>query len=178
LCWRVSSVGLYGSRDPMHNLLPLTFWSLLWVGLTLASMLLGNLWRAINPWTGPVRIVRALIGRTGGGGPLAPRAYWPAVLGYLRLRVVRDRVAAARGSGGAGPRDPGLLAGDLRLAVIEGEDWLKRGEAFLTVFYGFIARIAPFWLRIEGEPRGHDDGLARRADRAMPIRCRPRPWPS
>jgi hypothetical protein len=139
-------VGLYGSRDPMHNLLTLTFWSLLWVGLTLASMFLGNLWRAINPWTGPVRIVRALIGRTGSAG-LTRLAYWPAVLGYLGFAWFE--IVSLR------PEDPAVLARVIlgywlvifAFAVIEGEDWLKRGE-FLTVFYGFIARIAPFWLEI------------------------------
>ncbi len=139
-------VGLYGSRDPMHNLLTLTFWSLLWVGLTLASMLLGNLWRAINPWTGPVRIVRAVIGRRGSAG-LSRLAYWPAVLGYLGFAWFE--IVSLR------PEDPAVLARVIlgywlvifAFAVIEGEDWLKRGE-FLTVFYGFIARIAPFWLEI------------------------------
>lgn len=139
-------VGFQGSRDPMHNLLTLTFWSLLWVGLTLASMLLGNLWRALNPWTGPVRIVRVLIGRTGSAG-LSRLAYWPAVLGYLGFAWFE--VVSLR------PEDPAVLARVLlgywlvifAVAVVEGEDWLKRGE-FLTVFYGFIARIAPFWLEI------------------------------
>ena len=36
-------------------LLPLTIWVTLWVGLTLASVIFGNLWRDIEPWTGPVR---------------------------------------------------------------------------------------------------------------------------
>ncbi len=30
------------------------------------------------------------------------------------------------------------------LAVAEGEEWLEKGE-FLTVLFGLVARIAPFW---------------------------------
>jgi hypothetical protein len=35
------------------------------------------------------------------------------------------------------------------LGVAEGEDWLQEGE-FLTVYFGFISKIAPFWLDIKG----------------------------
>jgi len=33
--------------------------------------------------------------------------------------------------------------------VAEGEDWLKQGE-FLTVLMGWLARVAPLWLDIDG----------------------------
>jgi hypothetical protein len=35
------------------------------------------------------------------------------------------------------------------LGVLEGEAWLETGE-FLTVYFGFLAKIAPFWLELEG----------------------------
>ena len=56
------AVGLFGSRDPMHNLMTLGFWTGVWIVVPLASALFGNLWRRINPWTGPVRAVRLLLG--------------------------------------------------------------------------------------------------------------------
>jgi hypothetical protein len=74
-------VGLFGERDPMHNLMTLVFWTGVWIVVPLGSMLMGNLWRPINPWTGPVRIARLLLGRTGRIG-LARLGHWPAVLGY------------------------------------------------------------------------------------------------
>ena len=37
------AIGFLGPRDPLGNLLPLAIWTLLWVGLTLATMLLGDL---------------------------------------------------------------------------------------------------------------------------------------
>ena len=44
-------VGLLGERDPMHNLMTLVFWTGVWIVVPLGSMLVGNLWRPINPWT-------------------------------------------------------------------------------------------------------------------------------
>lgn len=137
------AVGIYGTRDPLENLLPLTVWTVLWVGLTLASVLFGNLWRDIEPWTGPVRTIRRLIGRTGGIG-LARLGYAPAVLGYLAFAWF-EIVSLA-------PADPFVLARAAAayyvlifvLAVAEGEDWLPKGE-FLSAYFGFVAKIAPFW---------------------------------
>ncbi len=50
------AIGLYGSRDPLANPLPLTIWTLWWVGFTLATAVLGNLCAYVNPWTGPYRL--------------------------------------------------------------------------------------------------------------------------
>ncbi|MGB8815556.1 MAG: hypothetical protein WCC57_20455 [Paracoccaceae bacterium] len=141
-------VGFFGPDDPMHNLLTLVFWTGVWVALPLASLVFGNLWRAVNPWAGPVRIARILLGRTGGVG-LARLGHWPAVLGYLGFAWF-EIVSLS-------PDDPGVLARMALgywavifvLAVLEGEAWLANGE-FLTVYFGFIAKIAPFWLEIDG----------------------------
>src|SRR5262245_55767184 len=56
------ATGLAGSRDPLANPLPLTVWTLWWVGFTLATAVLGNLWAYANPWTGPYRLVIRLRG--------------------------------------------------------------------------------------------------------------------
>ena len=59
--------GLTGSRDPLANPLPLSVWTLLWVGLTFAHAVLGNVWPHLNPWTALARLVRrAVRGREGG----------------------------------------------------------------------------------------------------------------
>lgn len=136
-------IGMFGSRDPMHNLMTLVFWTGVWIALPLASMCFGNLWRAVNPWTAPVRITRKLLARTQGIA-LARFGYWPAVLGYAGFSWFQ--IASVS------PDDPDVLARlalgywivIFVLAVAEGEDWLEQGE-FLTVFFGYIAKIAPFW---------------------------------
>lgn len=140
-------VGLHGDRDPMHNLMTLVFWTGVWIAIPLGSMLLGNLWRPVNPWTGPVRIARTLLGRTGSIG-LARLGHWPAVAGYAGF-VWFQMVSLY-------PDDPAVLAQTalaywaviFALAVLEGEDWLETGE-FLTVLFGFIARVAPLWHQTE-----------------------------
>ena len=142
-------VGFVGNRDPYGNLLTLTVWVVIWVALTLACAVFGNLWRGLDPWTGPVRAARRGLGLTGGIG-LSRLGHWPAVAGYLAFAWF-EIVALA-------PADPAVLARTVlvywlvifALAVAEGEDWLERGE-FLTVYFGFVSKIAPLWAdREEG----------------------------
>lgn len=136
-------IGFFGPRDPMHNLLTLVFWTGVWVALPLASMVFGNLWRRINPWTAPVQIARTLLGQGGTIG-LARFGYWPAVLGFAGFAWFQIISIS--------PDDPAVLARLMLIywliifvmAVAEGDDWLQQGE-FLTVFFGYIAKIAPFW---------------------------------
>ena len=63
------AAGLAGSRDPLANPLPLTVWTLLWVGLTFVHAVLGNVWPLVNPWTALARPVRRVVfgGRSGRG---------------------------------------------------------------------------------------------------------------
>ena len=141
-------VGLFGERDPMHNLMPLVFWTGVWIVVPLGSMLLGNLWRPINPWTGPVRIARTLLGRTRGIG-LARLGHWPAVLGYAGFAWFQMISLY--------PDDPAVLAqvalgywlAIFVLATLEGEDWLEQGE-FLTFLFTLIAKVAPLWHEPDG----------------------------
>ncbi|MFN3844785.1 MAG: hypothetical protein ACK4RZ_03050 [Paracoccaceae bacterium] len=141
-------IGLFGARDPMHNLMTLVFWTGVWIAVPLGSMLFGNLWRSINPWTAPVRITRTLLDRTTSVG-LSRFGHWPAVTfyaGFVWFQLVS-----------MSPDDPTVLATValiywlviFGLAVAEGEQWLEQGE-FLTVLMGFLAKVAPFWLELDG----------------------------
>lgn len=160
-------IGFFGSRDPMHNLMTLVFWTVIWVALPLASMLFGNLWRSINPWTAPVRITRTLLGRQGGIG-LGHLGHLPAVAGYLGFGWFQIVSLS--------PDDPAVLAGValvywlviFALAVAEGEDWLEQGD-FLTVYFGFVAKIAPFWLQIRGRRADLMAGFPGAQVLAMPL---------
>lgn len=142
------AVGFAGSTDPMHNLLTLVFWTGVWVALPLASLVCGNLWRALNPFTGPARLVRQAFGIRGAVG-LSRLGHWPAVAGMAGFTWF-TLVSLS-------PEDPRVLAQVtliyatviLACTVAEGEDWPERGE-FLTVYLTMLARIAPLWLEIAG----------------------------
>jgi hypothetical protein len=142
------AVGVFGPRDPMHNLMTLVFWTGVWVALPLASMVFGHLWRALNPWTAPVRIARMLLNREGSLG-LSRLGHWPAVAGFAGFSWFQMISLS--------PDDPfilALVAGAywaviFTLAVLEGEHWLEQGE-FLTVLMGWLAKVSPLWLEVEG----------------------------
>ena len=46
------AIGIAGPRDPLSNAMPLSFWTLGWIGLITLSGFVGNLWAWVNPWTG------------------------------------------------------------------------------------------------------------------------------
>ncbi len=135
--------GLFGSRDPLANPLPLSIWTLWWVGLTIAQALFGNLWAMVNPWIAPYLLLRRL---TGGRQFLAYPAwfgYWPATLGFLAFAWF-ELVDPA-------PDDPARLAmaaavySAITLAgmVLFGERvWLAKAECF-SVFFAFVAELSP-----------------------------------
>jgi hypothetical protein len=130
--------GYFGSRDPLANPLPLSVWTIWWIAVTLAHALLGNLWRYLNPWVGPFRLLGLR------KAPLAYRlGYWPAIVGFLAFAWFELIYPA--------PDDPAILAWAVILysiatwigmALFGEETWLARGEAF-SVFFALIARVAP-----------------------------------
>ena len=139
------AAGLWGSRDPLSNPLPLTVWTLVWVGLTLVQGLLGNLWAWIDPWYGPWRAVNRLLGRKPDDAPpleLPPwLEMWPALLLFLGFAWFELIYPA--------PDDPERLAWAVglywlfsfaaMLAFGHGP-WSRRGE-FLSVFFFMVSRF-------------------------------------
>ena len=153
-------VGFAGPTDPLANLLPLTVWTLWWIGVPTLQAVLGDLWRRANPWSAPLRL---LTGRNAAspGTKALPAAWraWPAVLLLLAANafVLADPA----------PSDPRRLAAvalgywafTLAMAWRYGErQWLARGEAFSMMFSRF-AEAAPL-RRTDGAvrfgPPGHD----------------------
>lgn len=137
--------GFVGSRDPLSNPLPLTVWTLLWVGLTLVQGIFGNLWSWINPWYGPWLIVSSSYKRS--GNTILPfrlpgwMGMWPAVLMLVTFAWFELVYPA--------PDDPERLAravgiywlANFALMLLFGHRaWSERGE-FLSVFFGMVARF-------------------------------------
>nr|WP_054312542.1 hypothetical protein [Mesorhizobium sp. 1M-11] len=137
------AAGFWGSRDPLSNPLPLTIWTLLWTGVTLAQGVFGNLWSWLNPWYGPWRIVTRLT-RAGRRGERMPSwlGYWPAFLFFFGFSWFELVYPA--------PDDPAKLAtaagiywllSFVLMLVFGYESWSSRGE-FLSVFFSMLARFS------------------------------------
>ena len=150
--------GLAGSRDPLANPLPLSVWTLMWVGLTFAHAVLGYLWPIVNPWTVLARLMRRLLGRTGGDdeGVLDwPDGFdaWPAVA-LLLLFAWFELVFPA-------PQDPAILAFAVAgysvftvtgMVLFGNETWERNVEIF-SRFFRIVSWIAPLRTVEEGGTR-------------------------
>lgn len=148
------AAGLFGSRDPLSNPLPLVVWTLLWVGLTLVQGLAGNAWRWLSPWYGPYRLVtKALATAEPPKGALKLPAwvgYWPAFVLFSAFAWF-ELIDPA-------PDDPERLAIAAGLYWVVSfafmlafgfERWSRQGE-FLSAFFTMISRFGI----IEGERQG------------------------
>lgn len=159
LCLLVAA-GFLGSRDPLSNPLPLVVWAVFWVGLTLVQGLLGDVWRWINPWHAPWRVLAALSGRRVAARELPGRlGYWPAILQFFAF-VWFELVHPA-------PDDPAVLAtavtvyfvANLAAMLVFGhEAWSRQGEC-LSAFLRMMARLGV----VEGRDEGGEAGRRRLA---------------
>lgn len=130
--------GVAGPRDPLANPLPLVVWTVFWVGVVTVQGLLGDVWAWINPWSGPLAVVRRA---TGLCAPLPLRTgVWPGVVTFLAFAgfLLADPA----------PSDPDRLAGVVAaywlatfgLCLVFGPRWLRRGEG-LSMALTAYARI-------------------------------------
>ncbi|MDQ3979366.1 MAG: hypothetical protein M3314_07445 [Actinomycetota bacterium] len=142
-----------GDVDTAENIAPVFVYVVFWVGLILICALVGDLWRVVNPFDTLAAAVERLRAR---GGARGAREYrwgrWPAVaglVGFVWLELIYPYRAEPRTLAVAIAIYTGLvLAGVVRW----GRDWLHQGEAF-TVFFGLLARMAPFYADEEGRLR-------------------------
>ncbi|RUZ78180.1 hypothetical protein EN947_21915, partial [Mesorhizobium sp. M7A.F.Ca.US.003.02.2.1] len=138
------AAGLFGSRDPLSNPLPLLIWTLMWAGLTLLQGVFGDLWSWLNPWYGPWRLISRLLRAGDEGIPRLPRwlGCWPAFILFFAFAWF-ELIDPA-------PDDPARLAvaaglywlfSFLAILAFGYRGWSRSGE-FLTVFFSMVARFA------------------------------------
>jgi hypothetical protein len=138
------AAGLFGSRDPLSNPLPLVIWTLLWAGITLLQGVFGDLWSWLNPWYGPWRLASRLSGANDDRAWRLPRwlGSWPSVALFFAFAWF-ELIDPA-------PDDPARLAWAaglywlftfLAMLVFGYPGWSRSGE-FLTVFFSMVARFA------------------------------------
>lgn len=140
----VLAAGFLGIQNPLKNFAPTMVWIVWWIGLAIASALVGDVWKVINPW-------RALFawGERFYGQSQTHRPYpewlgvWPAVVLFAMFAWL-ELVSEV----GESPRQLAYLIIIYSvitwwgMAVYGRETWLARGEAF-TVVFSLFARFAP-----------------------------------
>ena len=140
--------GLAGNPTVQGNLAPTFVFVVTWVGLVLASLVLGDVFALLSPWRAVARVA-ARLGRAPGPPLRYPERLgrWPAAAGVLVfawLQVIYER--------GTDPRLLALLALAYAAAMLVGmaafgvEAWTQRADTFAVVF-GLVASLAPVDLR-------------------------------
>ena len=154
----IVAVGIAGPRDPLSNIMPLTFWTVGWVGLVTLSGIFPTLWAWINPWTGlynwlaPTWQPRTLPDRLG---------LWPATLLLIGFAAFLLADVA--------PDDPFRLAVFVAIywgvtmagLLIAGPSWLEHVELGRAIMraYGKLTRHStthkgtPGWQITRRDPR-------------------------
>lgn len=134
-------IGFAGPSDPLENLLPLTVWTLWWVVIVLLHPLAGNLWAAINPFSGVAGLLQS--GKVRNCRHLDRWAYFPAFAifaGFAWFQLVDPA-----------PEDPGRLArvvlvyAVLTIAAMMlagARNWLAKGDPF-AIFLRQLGAAAP-----------------------------------
>ena len=157
--------GHSGSTDPLANPLPMVTWSLLWIGLVFAHVLLGNVWVFINPWRAIDHLLKLWSpGDKSEASPILkyPMAFghWPAVA-LLIVLVWFENISPS-------PQDPELLAnvltGYLVLTIIGmrlfgRKIWLEHVE-ILSVYFRMVSWLAPVRWTIDEANNGPARGCA------------------
>jgi hypothetical protein len=135
-----------------------------WLGLVAASVVLGDVFRAFNPWRALALAGGWALRRVTGRSLAEPVPYperlgrWPAVVALIAF-VWLELGYGVRGLPDEGIEIPGVLPSTVALAavfyslytlvgmaVFGVETWLRRGEAF-SVYFGMFASLAPLEVR-------------------------------
>lgn len=142
-------VAFAGPADTPHNLAPWVFYVTFWVGLVPASLLLGPVWRVLNPLRLLHAGLRRAVPKPPGADRLPALGLWPAA-GFLAAFLWLELVCPGRSL----PTTVGwFLVGyavvQLALALWFGEGWFAAGDGF-EVYSWLIARLSPWGRRDDG----------------------------
>jgi hypothetical protein len=145
--------GLAGTAVPQDNLGPAVVYIAFWVGIPVASLLFGDVFRLLSPWRAVGRVGGTLVKRFGGADLAEPLPYperlgrWPAALTIAVFAAVE-----LCWRHGDEPQALALLALVHFVAQIAGmalygvEPWTRRGDGF-GVYFGYFASLAPLARR-------------------------------
>jgi hypothetical protein len=145
----VVAVALAGPAQPPENLGVYGFYITFWVGLVPVSLLLGPVWRRVNP----LRTLHALLAALTGPAPAADRldriGLWPAAAALL-LYAWLELAYPGRSQ----PSTVGLFllyygVAQLIAALWFGPGWFARGDGF-EAYFTLLGRLSPIGRRSDG----------------------------
>ncbi|MGH9039067.1 MAG: hypothetical protein ACRDZ3_02430 [Acidimicrobiia bacterium] len=152
-----------GENDPSFNAAPRAVYVVFWVGMTLVSAFIGDLWRLLSPFETMYLVIRWARGQAGEPDPApttpGPPAggydfgYWPSAVllfGFVMLELGVYADAAE-------PRKlaTAIVVYTLTVAAagaLGGHRALREGEPF-SAFFGLLAHMAPLYRDDEGRLR-------------------------
>lgn len=151
--------GFYGTANSAANFNVTFVFVTFWVCLAIASILLGDLYRAFNPWRAIGRAIGGVFGLVAGRSAPPPLSYpdrlgrWPAVAGLvaffwfeLAYGVSFDPVVLISPESVAIATLIYSAVTFLGMTLFGVERWCERGETF-SVYFNMLSRIAPLEVR-------------------------------
>jgi len=155
LLFLVVYAGLEGTEDAIRNFAIIFVYYTFWLGLVLASVLLGDVFRPFNPWRAIGRAFSGTFRLVAGRPAPSPFSYperlgrWPAVLGvigFIWLELIKGA--------GVSPEPADVATATLVysaitfvcMALFGVEQWIERGEAF-SAYFGMFGRLSVFEAR-------------------------------
>jgi len=124
-------LGWFGPTDPLKNLLPLSVWTLFWIGLVSLHGMVGGVWQWVNPWHGIASWMSKDSVQENPAYPVSATApVWPALalfIGFYYLMLV----------------DLALTL--IGIAVFGRTRWFTEFDFFsvLLRLYGYLAPYSP-----------------------------------
>jgi hypothetical protein len=146
----VATIAVLGPQTVAGNPVPTWVYVWFWIGLLPASLLLGPVWRLLNPLRIVSRGIAVLLGdEASRRRPPERVGYWPAAAGlaaFAWLELVFPNAERPMFA-----LDFLLLYASVQLAGAAryGESWYDRGDAF-EVYSSLIGRLAPLGRREDG----------------------------
>jgi hypothetical protein len=150
--------GLEGTEAPDRNFALTFIFITVWLGFPVLSVLLGDVFRAFNPWRAIGRLTGAAFEAIAGQRPVhldypERLGRWPAALGLVAF-VWLELVYGASGGVSVGLDPHAAAVATLAytgytlaaMAVFGTERWCERGETF-SVYFNMFSRLAPLEVR-------------------------------
>jgi hypothetical protein len=147
--------GLHGTEAPDRNFALTFLFVTAWLGLPLFSVVLGDVFRAFNPWRAVGRLVGAAFTAVAGQPPAHLRypealGRWPAAVGLLAVVWLEVVYGSSGGVAvGLSPHPAALAALAysaytlVMMALFGVERWCRTGEVF-SVYFGMFGQLGIF----------------------------------